>query len=470
MSELCDRDAVELAHLLATGEVSAREVLASHLARLEARNGELNAVVTVTAELAADEADACDAAHARGHRLGPLHGLPIAHKDTHATAGVRTTLGSPVFADAVPDTDALIVARARAAGAVMVGKTNTPELAAGSQTFNPVFGATVNPWDPARTCGGSSGGSAVAVATGMAAVAGGSDMGGSLRNPAAFCGVVGVRPSPGRVPTWPVGLPWSNLSVDGPMGRTVADAALMLSAIAGPDARAPLSLDEPGTTFAPPRPAGPGRRIAWSPRLGDLPVERAVAEALATVPDVLTSLGWEVIEVDPPLGSADEVFETLRAVAFEAGWGPMVDANRDRCKDAVIWNVEAGRRLSSADVARAERLRGQLWQRWSGFMERFDAVALPTSQVPPFPVELEHPAEVDGVAMINYIEWMRSCSRITVTSSPAVSLPFALDPSGLPIGLQLVGRPRGDLALLELAAALEPATPAAGRRAPLATH
>src|SRR5215211_1393395 len=238
---LADRSALDLAALLRRGEVSAQEVLGAHLERIAAVNPALNAIVTLVAERAAADAAAADRRQARGADLGPLHGLPVAHKDLHVTAGIRTTMGSSLFADWVPDVDALIVARARAAGAITVGKTNTPELGAGSQTFNPVFGPTANPWDPSRTCGGSSGGAAVALACGMVPLADGSDMGGSLRNPASFCGVVGLRPSPGRVPTWPTRHPWGTLSVDGPMARTVADVAFFLSALAGPDPRCPIS-------------------------------------------------------------------------------------------------------------------------------------------------------------------------------------------------------------------------------------
>ena len=236
--------------------MSAREVLDAHLARIGAVNPTVNAIVTLVAERAAADAAAADERQARGEALGPLHGLPVAHKDLNVTAGIRTTMGSPLFADWVPDVDALVVTRAREAGAITVGKTNTPELGAGSHTFNPVFGPTANPWDPGRTCGGSSGGAAVALACGMVPLADGSDMGGSLRNPAGFCSVVGLRPSPGRVPTWPTRHPWGTLSVDGPMARTVADVALFLSVLAGPDPRCPTSIDQPGAGFAAPLPSG----------------------------------------------------------------------------------------------------------------------------------------------------------------------------------------------------------------------
>ncbi len=245
--DICDKSAVELTRLIRAKHLSAREIVAAHLVRIERVNPTFNAIVTLVAQQAIDQAAAADAAFMRGDAVGPLHGLPVAHKDLQPTKGIRTTFGSPIFANFVPSEDSLLVDRIRGAGAICVGKTNTPEFGAGSQTFNPVFGPTLNPYDRTKTCGGSSGGAAVALATRLLPIADGSDMGGSLRNPASFCGVVGLRPSPGRVPIWPAVNAWSTLSVDGPMARSVADVALFLSAIAGPDARSPISLSEPGS-------------------------------------------------------------------------------------------------------------------------------------------------------------------------------------------------------------------------------
>lgn len=460
--ELAGRPAVELAHLLATAEVSAREVLADHVRRIEVANPALNALVTLSVERAEADAAAADRARAGGRLLGALHGLPVAHKDLFVTAGIRTTLGSPLFADWVPDEDALIVARQRSAGALSVGKTNTPEFGAGSQTFNRVFGATRNPWDPARTCGGSSGGAATALAAGMVALADGSDMGGSLRNPASFCGVVGLRTSPGRVPVWPARHPWGALSVDGPMARTVEDLALFLGAIAGPDPRCPLSIDEVGATIGAlgPRLGGEGRplegiRVAWSPTLGGLPVDGDVTAVLAGLADALESGGARVEAVDPPLTGADEAFETLRAFQFELSYGGLYERSRDELKATVQWNIEAGRRLSGPDVARAEVVRGQLFVAMAAFFERFDLVVGPVSQVAPFPVEVEYPTTVAGRAMESYIEWMRSCSRVTMTACPALSLPAGFTASGLPVGAQLIGPWRGERRLLRIARELE---------------
>src|SRR5213083_118856 len=281
MSDLCFLTAVELAERIRRRDVSVTEVVRAHLAQIERVNPKVNAIVTLTAERALDDARDKDARLARGERPGPLFGLPIAHKDLVPTRGIRTTWGSPIYRDHVPTVDGLIIERLRAAGAVTVGKTNTPEFGAGSQTFNEVFGRTLNPYDPTKTCGGSSGGAAVALACGMVPIADGSDTGGSLRNPASFCNVVGLRPSPGRVPTWPAATAWSTLSVDGPMGRSVADVALMLSALAGPDARSPIALDAAGSRFAAPLDRDVnGVRIAWWKNLGGVPVDRRVRDAV----------------------------------------------------------------------------------------------------------------------------------------------------------------------------------------------
>ena len=354
MPDLCYLPAVEQARLLRDGKLSAVELLEAHLTQIERFNPAVNAIVTLVPELARERAAAADRALAAGEDIGILHGLPIAHKDLALTAGIRTTQGSPIFADWVPEESSLFVERVRAAGAVTLGKTNTPEFGAGSQTFNAVFGATRNPYDLTKTCGGSSGGAAVALACGMVPLADGSDMGGSLRNPASFCNVVGFRPSPGRVPTWPSLDPWSPLSVEGPLGRTVADVALLLAAMAGPDARCPLSLPEPGLTFARPLERDVrGIRVAWSADAGGLPVEPAVKTALAPARAVLEELGCEVTDDYPDLSGAREIFQVLRAVAFETGLGPLYDDHRDELKETIRWNIELARRLSV--VGRGER-------------------------------------------------------------------------------------------------------------------
>ncbi|HEX4982129.1 MAG TPA: amidase [Ilumatobacteraceae bacterium] len=456
--DLLVRSAVDQARLVRAGDVSARELLAAHLDRIERINPALNAIVTLVPEMAADWASAADDRFAAGEEMGPLHGLPVAHKDLELTAGIRTTMGSPLFADHVPTEDSLIVERLRAAGAITIGKTNTPEFGAGSQTFNRVFGATRNPYDPSKTCGGSSGGAAVALATCMMPIADGSDTGGSLRNPASFCNVVGMRPSPGRVPSWPSVTPWAVLSSAGPMGRTVSDVALVMQALAGPDPRSPMSLSEPGSVFDTDlRTDVVGWRVAWSHDLG-LPVDPAVRAALAPIPGVLDSLGCEVEAAAPDLTDVREIFQVLRAWGMEIRLGELYDRHGSELKDTVRWNIEEARRRSLPDHARASVAHAKLVERVRVFFERYDVLALPTTQVPPFDIDCEWVTEVDGVVMETYIDWMRSCSDITVMGCPALSVPAGFTPEGLPVGVQFVGRPRGDVDLLRFAYAFEQAT------------
>ncbi len=466
--ELCFLPATELARLIRSSELSAREVLAAHLRRIERVNRVVNAIVTLVPERAEAAALAADEALARGEPVGPLHGLPIAHKDLALTAGIRTTFGSPIFADFVPDQDELFVERVRAAGAILIGKTNTPEFGAGSHTFNPVFGVTRNPYDLARSAGGSSGGAAAALATGMLPIADGSDLGGSLRNPASFCNVVGFRPSPGRVPTWPTFDAWATLPVEGPMGRTVGDAALLLSPMAGPDPRVPISLPEPGATFAPPLDADLGSPIvAWAPDAGgSMPVEAAVASTLEPGRAILEAIGCRTEEAFPDLRGAREVFLTLRALAFARDLGLLLATDRDRMKATVVWNIEQGLKLSGDDVGRAQRLRTELYARVATFFERFAFLAMPVTQVVPFPVETEYPTEVAGAPMATYLDWMEACWCITVTGHPAISVPCGFTDDGLPVGLQIVGRRGDDLGVLRVAHAFECANGAGRHRPP----
>ena len=466
--EICFSTATELAARVREKDLSAAEVMEAHLERISAVNPKVNAIVTLTPEKAMRAARSADDALARGEELGPLHGFPVAHKDLAPTRGVRTTFGSPIFRDFVPEQDALIVERLRKAGAISVGKTNTPEFGAGSQTYNEVFGETLNPYDPTKTCGGSSGGAAVALACGMLPIADGSDMGGSLRNPASFCNVVGFRPSPGRVPTWPDVAP-SPLSVEGPMARTVRDVALMLSAMAGPDGRSPISIQEPGSAFARPleRDFG-GARIAWSRDLGGLPVDPRVTAVLDGQRRVFEDLGCMVEEAEPDLSGADEVFKVLRAWRFELAYGELLEEHRDEMKDTVVWNIEEGRRLSGPEVGRAERLRADLYHRVRVFMEAFEFLVLPVAQVPPFDVKERYVMQINGEEMGTYIDWMRSCYYVTVTGLPAISVPCGFTPEGLPVGVQIVGRHRDDLGILQLAHAFEGATNIWKRRPPTA--
>ncbi|HTW85973.1 MAG TPA: amidase [Candidatus Sulfotelmatobacter sp.] len=468
MDELCFLPATELARRLRAKELSARELMRAHLAQIERENPRLNAIVTLDAEGALAAAQRADDALARGAQPGPLHGLPVAHKDTVLTRGMRTTFGSPILADFVPDVDALLVQRQRAAGAIAVGKTNVPEFAAGSQTFNPVFGATRNPYDLGKTCGGSSGGAAVALATGMVALADGSDLGGSLRNPANFCNVVGLRPSLGRVPQWPAENGWLPIAVSGPMGRTVGDVALLLSVLAGPDARDPFALDDDPRTFRDPLDLDVrGTRVAWSPTLGGLPVEPAVRVVLDAQRAVFDRLGCVLDAAEPDLSAADEVFFVLRALLF-AGLRPLIAGHESLVKETVRWNVDAGLALTGAQVAAADVARTKVFAQMHAFFERYDVLAAPVNQVSPFPIDVPYPTEIDGVQMETYVDWMRSCSRITVTGHPAISVPAGFTAEGLPVGIQLIGRHRGEAALLRVAAAFEAATRVGERRPALA--
>ena len=452
-----DSSAREMAAAVLARRISARELLDLHLARIAERNPQLNAIVSLDEERARAAASAADEATARGEALGPLHGLPFAFKDTHDVAGWRTTYGSPLFAEHVPETDDLVVERIRAAGAVTIGKTNVPEFAAGSHTFNTVFGTTLNPIDPARSAGGSSGGAACAVRAGMVPLADGSDMGGSLRNPASFCGVVGLRPSLGRVPSWPTDNYWETLSVSGPLARDVDDLALLLSVVAGPDPRVPTALGEAGSLFAPPLSGGlAGLRVAVSTDLGGLlEVDGEVARVVTETASVFDAAGATVDPAHPALDLADDTFRTLRAWHFQAALGALLGAHPDSFKQSLADNIRAGEPLTGADVARAFRQRTTLAERMRVFFESYDVLLLPTSQVPPFPADQEFPPSINGRPMESYLDWMRSAYVITVTGCPAISVPAGETTDGLPVGVQIVAPFGADRRLLEVAAAFE---------------
>jgi len=459
---ICQLPATELARLLRAKTISARDVVSAHLARIEAVNPTVNAIVTLTADEAMEQARAADERVARGEPVGLLHGLPIAHKDLQETRGIRTTFGSPIFRNYVPRQDSPTVERLKRAGAITVGKTNTPEFGAGSQTFNPVFGATLNPYDLTKTCGGSSGGAAVALACGMLPIADGTDMGGSLRNPAAFCGVVGLRPAV-RVELGSKPLAsWALLSVDGPMARTAADVALLLGAMAGP------AMAFPGV---PAHPAGPalatwtalaalerdfrGTRIAWSIPFGQLPFDPRVLAVVDARRPAFESIGCSVEEACPDFSGADEVFKTLRAQAFVNVRGEIVRGHRALVKETSLDEVDRGARLTGADIDVAERGRSDLRRRVGRFMEQYEFFVLPTTQVPPFDVADPFVREINGVAMASYIDWMKSCYYISTIGYPAISLPCGFTSDGLPVGLQIVGRDGDDWGVLQLAHAFE---------------
>jgi len=473
MTDLCFTGARRLARLIRTRKLSASELMRATIAQIERVNPKVNAIVTFLPERALAQAKSLDRrlARPRTAALGPLAGLPIAYKDLLATKGIRTTKGSPIYADHVPDADAALVERISAAGAITIGKTNTPEFGAGSQTFNAVFGATRNPYDLTKTCGGSSGGAAVALACGMVPIADGSDLGGSLRNPANFCNVVGFRPTPGRVPAYPADDAWDTMSVLGPMARSVEDTAFLLSAMAGPDPRAPVTLDDPGRVFARPlRRSFRKVRVAWSPDLGGLPIDRRIRRVLEMQRKTFEALGCVVEDATPDLTGADEVFHVLRAVAFATKYAPLLETHREQMKDTVIWNIEEGLKLDAARIAHAQALRTEVYHALRRFMQRYEFLLAPVSQVPPFPVEQPYVTEINGEKLTTYLDWMKVCFRITAASHPAISVPagFTDDDPPLPVGVQIVGRYRDDFGVLQLAHAFESATGFARRRPPLA--
>jgi amidase len=471
VSELHFLPARKLARLIRSRKLSALEVTKAFIAQVERVNPSVNAIVTFVPEEALKAAKRIDAAMRRASApVGPLAGLPIAYKDMLPTQGIRTTYGSRVHEHNVPAEDHVLVERLARAGAITLGKTNTPEFAAGSQTFNAVFGATLNPYDLDKTCGGSSGGAAVAVATGMLPFADGSDLGGSLRNPGNFCNVVGLRPTPGRVPAYPAADAWASLGVLGPIARSVDDAAFLFAAMAGPDARSPIGITEDGARFAKPLERDFRKvRVAWSRNLGGLPVDPRVTAVLESRRRVLEDLGCIVEEAEPDLSGADEAFHVLRALGYLQRYAGLLEKHRAVIKDTVVWNIEEGLRMDAARVARAMNLRSDLFRRMREFLQRYEFLCLPVNQVPPFAASTEWVREIDGVKMQTYIDWMKSAYFITMTSHPAISVPagFTGDEPPLPVGLQVVGRYRDDFGVLQLARAFEGETRVADRRPPL---
>jgi amidase len=455
-SDICDLCAVEMARLIHGKKLSCREVMAAHLKRIQGVNTKVNAIVTlVPEEQLMAQALAADESLAQGKWQGPLHGMPVAAKDLHETKGIRTTYGSPLFRDHVPDFDCLVVEREKKAGAIIVGKSNVPEFGFGSQTFNKVFGASRNPYDLTRTCGGSTGGGAVAVACGMVPLADGSDMGGSLRNPPNFCGVVGIRPSPGRVPNTPARLGWQTLSVAGPVARNVADCAFSLSLLAGFDSRSPIAIDQPGDVFAKPLERDfKGVRVAMVKDLG-LPWDPQVKAAVGGQRKVLESMGCIVEEAEPDLRDAGECFVAWRHWSVELVFGDILASEGDQLNEYVHWHVEEGRKLTGPYLARIEAKRTALYERMRAFMEKYEFFVLPVNQVLPFDANLHFPTEIAGVKMENYMAWMKSCYYISAAGNPAASVPCAFSKEGLPIGVQIVGRHHEDWGVLQIAHAFE---------------
>jgi amidase len=462
--------ATALAKLYRSRKVSPLEVVQAVLARIEAVNPAVNAVVTLARDSALRDARRATAALGRGASLPLLHGIPVGIKDLAQTRGLRTTFGSTLYIDHVPDEDALVVARLRAAGAIIIGKTNTPEFGFGPTTFNDVFGRTRNPWDLTKTSGGSSGGSAAGLATGMFPLAEGSDLGGSLRGPAAFCGVVGFRTTPGLIPRYPTTLAWDSYWVEGPMARTVADTALMLSAIAGADDRAPLSYDVDVGAFvkAVNAPSVKGWRIACTPDLGGLVMlDKEVRATVEHAAGVFRSLGARVEEACADMSDIAEIVRLSRGFLMVAGHGDRLPKHRNVLQPGLVENTEQGLQFTARDVAQAELLRTRQWHRVREFLAARDLWITPTMAVPAFPVEHPHVMEINGEPVGKAMQRSLLTYAFTVMGLPAISIPCGFTSAGLPIGLQIVGKRRGEAAVLRAAAAFEAAQPWAHRVPPV---
>lgn len=461
--------AAELASAVRKKLLSPLEIVEGLLARIEEINPRVNAYCTVAAEMALEAAKKAEAEVMRGRELGALHGVPVSIKDLTLTAGIRTTFGSKVFEHHVPDEDALTVQRLKAAGAVVIGKTNTPEFGAGANTYNAVFGATRNPWKLSHTCGGSSGGSAVALACGLGPLATGSDLGGSLRIPASFCGVVGFRTSAGRIPIYPSFLGWDTLAVEGPMARTVRDAALMLSVMAGPDDRSPISLPGDSREFLPAveRPDIRGLKVAWSPDLGVVPVDQEVRTIAGAAARRFAELGCTVEEGEPDLGNVREVIRVTRALRMVTLHAEKLKNWREKMNPNLISNIEQGFPLTAKQVGEAEMERTAIYHRVRKFFERYDLLLTPTVAVPPFPVEADYPKEINGQAMTSYTDWFLLTYAVTITGLPAISVPCGWTDGGFPVGLQIVGRRLSETTVLRAAAAFEALAPWRDKRPPI---
>ena len=470
--DLTFTSAGELGKLYRARRASPLEVMQALLARIDAVNPAVNAIVTLARDAALWNARRATATLKRGASLPPLFGVPVAIKDVTPTAGIRTTHGSKLFEDHVPTEDALVVQRLRAAGAIVLGKTNTPEFAFGPNTVNAVFGATRNPWDLTRTAGGSSGGSAAALATGMCPLAEGTDLGGSLRGPASFCGVIGFRTTPGLIPRYPSALAWDSYSVEGPMARSVADAALMLSVMAGPDDRAPLSYEvDPRQFLAAVRaPVVKGWRIAWTVDLGGLVlVDDEVRALVERAVGVFRSLGARVEAACPDMGDVPEIVRLTRGLLMVARHADKLPEHRAVLQAGLVENTEAGLALSSREIAEGELRRTRQWQRVREFLEPRDLWLTPTMAVPPFPIEHPHVLEVNGKPVGQAMQRSHLTYAFSVLGLPAISIPCGFTRAGLPVGLQIVGKRRGEVAVLRAAAAFEAARPWSGRVPPIVT-
>jgi len=471
--DLCFTPAVALREMLRKKVISPVELIQAFLERIDKINPVINAYGTLVSKMALEAARKTESAIMRGDEAGLLAGIPVSIKDVTMTAGIRTTYGSKLYESFVPDVDELLVERVKQEGGIILGKTNTPEFAAGASTFNQVFGITRNPWNTAYTVGGSSGGAAASVAAGIGPLASGSDLGGSLRLPAAFCGVVGLRPSPGRVPDYPSLLNWDDLAVQGPIARTIADTALFLDAMSGPDGRSPVALPKETVPFlqAAQNPEAKNLKIAWSDNLNLMPVDPAVLKEARKAIDVFRGLGGEVAEDCPDFSGARETALTLRGVRFVAMYGEQYQNDpefRRWVNPLVTGNIEQGLKLSVEEIAWAHRQRSEIWNRVKEFFDKYDLLLTPTTPIPPFLAEVKFPTEIAGKPMENYLDWAMLTYAITMTGHPAISVPCGWMENGLPVGVQIVGRHHGEAALFKAAAAYEQAAPWKGKRPPTA--
>jgi amidase len=458
-SDICFMNAVDLAAALRKKDLSAVEVMNAFYDRIEAVNPKINAIVAlISRDEALRLAKQADADLGAGKPLGKLHGMPWAVKDMEDVKGFPTTKGCTLFKDYLPKADGLLAERLRAAGALFIGKTNVPEFGAGSNTFNPVYGATLNPFNLKMTCGGSTGGGAAALASGMLPITDGSDTGGSCRNPGSWNNVVGFRPSIGRVPyDFPTGF-FLRLPTNGPMARTVCDAGYLLSVMAGPDYRDPVSLLDNPAVFAQPLDRDfKGTKVAWTPNLGYLEVAQEIVDATAKALPVLKDIGCNVENAHPDMPGVFDTNRTLRGLIFAFQLAQMTEAQRGQIKESVRWDASQGEKLTGMDIAIAETKRAKICQNVNKFLQKYEFLVLPVTQVAPFPVELEYPTEINGKKMNSYLEWMEIVYAITLTGLPAISVPCAFTEAGLPVGLQIVGRRNDDLGVLQLAHAFEKA-------------
>ena len=459
-SDICFATARELAARIRSRSLSAREVMSAFLAQIDHINPKINAIV---AKLDDDKclalADEADRRLARGEKVGALHGLPFAFKDLDPAVGFPMTRGSPIFKDFMPSEDSVLVERLRSAGVIAIGKTNISEFGMGSHSYNEVYGTTYNPYDLTKSAGGSSGGAGAALAAGLLPLASGSDLGGSLRNPANFNNIVALRPSVGLVPAAPTAIPFLGFTVKGPMARSVADASFLLSAMAGADRRDPACYPSNPRVFTEPLDRDfKDVAVAWCPDLGGLPLDRRVRAVLAAQRRTFVDLGCSVQDAVPDLSGADEVFLTLRAWHYWHTLGPLLEQHRGKMKPEAVWQIELGRDLSGAAIAQAMNQHGEFMQRMRRFQDKYEFLICAVNQVPPFAATLDWPHEIEGVQMATYLDWMKSAYWITATFCPAISVPAGFTPEGLPVGIQIVGRYRDDLSVLQLARAFEQAT------------